>query len=400
MTKMNKKAYELTNEQRKYFGLEPIEKHWEKVILAGDTYRKESILYFDGDIIRRHILTTENEYFEKQYDELTRDKTILLPKTTKGKEKKLTASVLEQRTPIGVYLKISMGHLRIGNYTTHITFYTSAWEKEQELDKTISELVDDFISESAATHLDEITLYKKAKKKNIKFKSGDYFCFKLDRTHYGFGRVLLDISKIKKKKLIGETHGLQLLMGPPVIVELFAYRSDIKQVAIEILEQQAKLPSDVMMDNLLFYGEYEIIGNKPLTDQEFSFPISYGRSVDQRAIVFLQWGLIHKEIPMADFNQYIYTDERPAGANPYGYYGIGFSPGYGEEEIVKTIQNNGVYNFEQAKHYRAKWDLRNPKNKEIKRELFQVFGLDPDRSYIENSIITETPLPGKINSQL
>jgi hypothetical protein len=50
-----------------------------------------------------------------------------------------------------------------------------------------------------------------------------------------------------------------------------------------------------MMDNLLFYGEYEIIGHKDLNDEEFNFPISYGRSIDQRNVVFLQWGVIHLE---------------------------------------------------------------------------------------------------------
>ncbi len=95
--------FELTNEQRIYFGLEPIEPHWDRVILNGDTYRQASILYYDGDIIKRHIVSTKNQYQEKQYDDFTRDRTILLPKTGKGKEKKLTASVLESRQPIGVY---------------------------------------------------------------------------------------------------------------------------------------------------------------------------------------------------------------------------------------------------------------------------------------------------------
>jgi len=118
-------TYELTNEQRKYLGLDPILKHWDKVVLSGDTYRPESILYFDKDTIKRHIVSTEKEYFEKQYDELTKDRSILLPKTNKGKEKKLTASVLEQRQPTGLYLSISCGHLKIGNYNSQTTFYSS-----------------------------------------------------------------------------------------------------------------------------------------------------------------------------------------------------------------------------------------------------------------------------------
>lgn len=78
--------FELTNEQRVYLGLDPIKANWDRVILNGDTYRQSSVLYYDGDIIKRHIVSTNDIYQEKQYDDLTRDRNILLPKTGKGKE--------------------------------------------------------------------------------------------------------------------------------------------------------------------------------------------------------------------------------------------------------------------------------------------------------------------------
>ena len=393
-------TYELTNEQRKYFGLDPILNHWEKVVFSGDTYRPESTLYFDKDTIKRHIVSTENEYFEKQFDELTKDRSILLPKTDKGKEKKLTASVLEQRQPTGVYLSISCGYLTIGNYNSQTTFYSSSWDNEQQSDKSIFEIVNNFIESSPQNHFIEIEKYKNLKRENKKFKSGDYFCFKLDRINYGFGRILLDVNKIRKKKLIDDVHGLGLLMGPPVIVELFAFKSKTKDVEINTLDKQTKLPADVMMDNLLLYGEYEIIGHREIKDEEFDFPISYGRSIDQRRVVFLQWGLIHKDLPQEAFNKYTYTDEIQSGQNPYGYYGIGFRPHYDSLDVINSVKNNRVFNFDNAKHYLAKWDLRNPKNKEIKNELFKVFGLDPSKNYIENSRLAGTILPSDINNQL
>lgn len=393
-------TYELTNEQRKYFGLDPILNHWDKVVFNGDTYRPESILYFDKDTIKRHIVSTENEYFEKQYDELTKDRSILLPKTDKGKEKKLTASVLEQRQPTGVYLSISCGHLTIGNYNSQTTFYSSRWDNENQSDKSIFKIINDFIESSPENHFIEIEKYKNLKRQNKKFKSGDYFCFKLDRVNYGFGRILLDVNKIRKRKLIDDFHGLGLLMGSPVIVELFAFKSDSKDVSIKTLDKQTRLPADVMMDNLLLYGEYEIIGHREIKDEEFDFPISYGRSIDQRRVVFIQWGLIHKELPQEVFNKYIYTDEIQSGQNPYGYYGIGFTPHYDSLDVINSVENNGIFNFDNSKHYSAKWDLRNPKNKEIKNELFKVFGLDPSKNYIENSRLTGTILPSEINNQL
>ncbi|WP_167851983.1 immunity 26/phosphotriesterase HocA family protein [Hymenobacter elongatus] len=393
-------TFELTNNQRKYFGLDPIESHWDRVIFKGDTYRPESILYYDKDTIKRHIISTDNKYSELHYNELTSDRTILLPKTDKGKGKKLSASVLEQRQPLGIYLSVSNGDLTIGSYNTQTTFFSNRWVSEIQSEKSISELVSDFIEQSPDNHLKEIELFKNAKRKNIKFKTGDYFCFKLSRTSYGFGRILLDVNKIRKSKLIESHHGLSLLMGPPVIIELFVYKSNIKKVDIAILDKQPKLPADVMMDNLFLYGEYEIIGHRQIKDEEFDFPISYGRSIDQRKIVFLQWGLIHKELPQDIYQKYIFTEETQVGQNPYEYYSIGFRPHYDTYEIIKTLNNNGVYDFANSKHYKAKWDLRNPKNKDVKNELFKVFGLDSNKSYFDNSKLTATKLPNEIIKQL
>lgn len=392
-------TYELTNEQRKYFGLDPVENDWDRVIFKGDNYRPESILYFDKDTIKRHIVSTEKEYSETHYNELTRDRAILLPKTDKGKEKKLSASVLEQRQPTGVYLSVNCGHLTIGNYNSQTTFYSTRWDNEQQSEKKIIDFINDFIATSPETHFAEIERYKNLKRQNIKFKSGDYFCFKLDRTNFGFGRLLLDVNKIRKKKLIDDFHGLGLLMGPPLIIELFAFSSTTKRVSINELDKQSRLPSDVMMDNLLLYGEFEIIGHREIEDYEYDFPISYGRSIDQRRIVFLQWGLIHRELPQEKFYKYV-TGEKEFDQNPYGYYSIGFRPHYDSIEIIKTIRNKGVYSFDDARHYKAKWDLRNPKNKDIKDELFKVFGLDTTKNYFENSKLTGTQLPSEINKQL
>jgi hypothetical protein len=81
---MKQIPFELSNEQRKYLGLNPVEKAWELVQL-NDMY-----LYFDGDIIRKKILSDADTYFEEELSEKTAEnRTILLPKTAKGKPKKL-----------------------------------------------------------------------------------------------------------------------------------------------------------------------------------------------------------------------------------------------------------------------------------------------------------------------
>src|SRR5450631_1830362 len=89
--------FELSNKQREYFGLQPVNARWTRVLLKGDKYRPESILYFENESIKKHIRSTQSDYTECQYDEPTRNREILLPKSGKGEEKKLTASALESR---------------------------------------------------------------------------------------------------------------------------------------------------------------------------------------------------------------------------------------------------------------------------------------------------------------
>lgn len=64
--------FELNNEQRACFGLDPVQKSWERVEFAGDRFRPASVLYFEGDVIKKHAVSTDEHYWENGYDEATR----------------------------------------------------------------------------------------------------------------------------------------------------------------------------------------------------------------------------------------------------------------------------------------------------------------------------------------
>ena len=99
---MNKR-FILTNEQRKYLGLNPIEDHWEVMDIKGTLY------YFDGNIIKKEISVSnsESEAFYYKENELTietaENRTIVLPKTAKGKPKKLNFTATQSFRGIGLY---------------------------------------------------------------------------------------------------------------------------------------------------------------------------------------------------------------------------------------------------------------------------------------------------------
>lgn len=395
-------AFELTNEQRKYLGLEPISARWKIQQLEAEAFRPESKVYFDGDILKRHIISTDTQYAETQYHELTQDRMLLVRKTPKGKDKKLTSSTLSTRQPVGVYVTAdNSGNIFIGNHSSQTTFYDSSWEnvKQATQDLKIGASIERFVSESTENHLAEIDIFKKAKRRNVKFKSGDFFVFKLSRTEFGFGRVLLDLHAIKEKGLIPKKHGLNYLMSRPVLIKVFAFISKSKQVELEELVAAPELPSDYIMDNYLFYGDYEVFAYRPLSDDEIKFPMSYGRNLDRQIPnVFLQWGLIHLEKPLNEFDKYLtgentlLPENSPSRKvfNPFGYYGIGFRPFFNTADIKHSAKNNGQFDFDNCPNYKTQFDLRNPKNQWIRRELMEAFGLMPDASYDDNRRLTNT----------
>jgi len=226
------KHFELTNQQRKYFGLDSIESKWTPVILPGDIHRPSSILYFEGNIIKRQIISTADKYTECHFDEKTEKREILLPKTTKGKPKKLSASTLEQRRPNGVYLNISSeAGVMIASHTSETTFFDSKWARISPVEsREISQVVADFISESPKQHLKEVAGFKLLKRRHQKFKPGDFFRFKIKRDTFGFGRVLMDIAKLRKTSILNKEHGLNLIMGPPLLVHLYIPEANPKEI--------------------------------------------------------------------------------------------------------------------------------------------------------------------------
>ncbi len=375
----------LTNEQRKYLGITAVEESWELVSFS-DCY-----LYYDKDTIVKQITVTEDSYYERDLSEKTaEDRTILLPKTTKGKPKKLNYSAMTSFKGIGGYFSFSSTYLSISNYTTQTTFFEQRFE-DGDLN-FLKVWLDNWVKESSATDLQEITDFKNASRLNCKYKEGDFFTFKIGRRAWGFGRILLDVSKLLKQKGRKEAknYGLTNLMGKPLIVKVYHKISPSPTVNLEELAKANSLPSQAIMDNHFFYGQNVIIGHIALDVEELDMLISYGQSInyEDKDCVYLQYGLIFKETTIGQYNKYLSIGGQGDSENPYTNDGIGFGLELDYLEACMGDHSNNPYWLD-TENYGCKYDLRNPLNKSIKEEVFKVFGLDPDGSYVENLALAQ-----------
>lgn len=358
---------ELTNEQRKYLGLEIIEPAWERVEIPSNCLKPElstgkDILFFDGDILRKVIwLDDEGSFLENSYYLRTQDDhTMIAPITAKGRPKRLNGVNLQRCTPYGRYLHFSgrcekRGGFCLANYTTQKTYFSSEFAGLPGMNvDEFQHFLDKWMAETNTEDFMEIQAFANAKRQHCKYREGDFFRFKYDRRNYGYGRILLDVRKFMKNG--GEFW--DILMGKPLCVSVYHIITADPNVKITELQLLNSCPSQYIMDNIFYYGEAEIIGNAPLPEEldAVDYPIMYGRSIDARnrdKICYCR-GKVYREIPL-EGNKLPQKD--------FKNNAIGFSLCTDKALMEKCIKagSNAPYWEKQAERVYAR-DLRNPIN--------------------------------------
>ena len=376
-----KLIFELTNEQRKYLGLIPVEEHWELVKFDNGIY-----YYFEDDTIKKEIKVSKNYYHEAELSEKTAEnRTMILPKTKRGKIKKFNYTATESFSPFGTYFTFSTDGVIIANYTTQRTYYSEIFSEKEKISlDNLKKWLDKWMKETTEEDLEEIEEFKNAKRKHCKFNEGDFFAFKISRREWCFGRILLDVSKLKKDENFkkNKNYGLTNLMGKPLIIKVYHKISDNKNINLKELSKCLALPSQAIMDNIFYYGEAIILGNLPLKPEENDMFISVSESISgiDKNIAYLQYGLIYREIPLSDYEKLI--KELKIGAQTLRREGIGFViDTYKLKECIEAKSNSPFW--EKYKKHNIP-DLKNPDHIELKRKIFKAFGLDADKTYEEN----------------
>lgn len=376
-----KLIFELTNEQRKYLGLIPVEEHWELVKFDNGIY-----YYFEDDTIKKEIKVSKNYYHEAELNEKTAEnRTMILPKTKRGKIKKFNYTATESFSPFGAYFTFSTDGVIIANYTTQRTYYSEIFSEKEKISlDNLKKWLDKWMKETTEEDLEEIEEFKNAKRKHCKFNEGDFFAFKISRREWCFGRILLDVSKLRKDENFkkNKNYGLANLMGKPLIIKVYHKISDNKNIDLKELSKCLALPSQAIMDNIFYYGEAIILGNLPLKPEENDMFISVSESISgiDKNIAYLQYGLIYREIPLSNYEKLI--KELKIGAQTLRREGIGFViDTYKLKECIEAKSNSPFW--EKYKKHNIP-DLKNPDHIELKRKIFKAFGLDADKTYEEN----------------
>ena len=359
--------YELTNEQRACFGLSPVEPHWVPMVLKPSPYhRHTTVAYREGLTLRKIIYSGPDRYVETALnDQLSEDLRYLLPRTGRGKPVLLTAASAEKRGGMGMCLRwlLSPSNLSLLHEESQHVWYDYHYEGfSVETIEDFAAWVDRWCAETTQKDLDDLAALAQSKRLHVKYREGDVFRFRISRRLWGYGRILLDYRKMKKR---GEPIISPFISGclDCAVYHIVTERDD---VTVEELEKLPCLPATHISDNRIYYGDYEIIGHIPLREKE-DWPILYDHIYRENKAL-LQCGRLLRSLPDA-----------PNVAKNFDYLYI--SP-WLIEPLLPILRecmeagNNGPYWAAQGLYHRR--DLRNPRHRPELERVCQQMGLDPE----------------------
>ena len=381
----------ITNEQRLYLGLEPIGVDWDVVAYRNRQYDREvTYLLFDGNIIKRMIRIDEHHYEEIQLQEQTAEgRTLLLPKTKRGKPKVLNFAATQALQGVGCYFcgwyggrdgkKCSVG---IANYTTQQTFIQEDFQGTGIIHDDVQQWLKGWMADTTEQDLAELNRFKNAQRIHQAYRSGDFFAFRLSRREWGFGRILMVVRELKKDPqfVANKNYGLTHLMGQALIVQLYHKISTSPTATPDELKNLPALPAQAIMDNEFYYGEHLIIGHFPVSPEEYEplISLSWGPSNETSQTVYLQYGIIYKETTLDKFSK-----EFPdVGFERFRNEAIGFKLDF--KHLRECIAERSNEPFWKNNVTKNNDDLRSPRNAAMRHRIFAFFGLDAEKSYAEN----------------
>jgi hypothetical protein len=260
--------YELTNGKREYFGLFPVDESWERRSLSNTI-----TVYFNGNKI---VKVLNYGYGYSEYDCIieTKERRILLPKTSRGKERNLTIPRILKIKGSGVAFSGSFLGGGITVYDNNRNkFFIQGYEEEGEI-KTYQDIdnwISNYVAKLPADYFEWLNGQLSQKRMNVHVKEGDILAFKISQTEYGFARILLDIFKEREKPgllrpELSWVHARSLLVAP------YAFYADSLNIDLDTLVLKKTMPAICIFDLVVYRGEMPIIGFKPLSEIERQIP--------------------------------------------------------------------------------------------------------------------------------
>ena len=215
--------------------------------------------------------------------------------------------------------------------------------------------LDRWAEETTENDLCRLDVFIHKERKHCRYQEGDIFRFRFDRKYYGYGQILMDVrSWIKSGGKFWDC-----LMGRPVCISVFHIVTENPDIDKDELLRLQRCPSEYIMDNVFYYGEYEVVASVP-ADDSIEMPIMYGRSIDAMdpdKVIYCA-GKVYREAPY---------DQDLLFEKDFTNNSIGFSMNVNKKVVEECINTKSNVPYWEQNDYARNYNLQHPANAEYLR---------------------------------
>lgn len=396
----------ITNEERRYMGLDPIEDSWEMSQFYSKTnlWHKRTSVFWCNESIKKIIVEEKRVVDERitfesimEYDTnlQTENREWLLPLTSRGKKKKVSATNILAINSLGCCFYFSLDTARqasvnmsICNTRNNKRIAIGEQDRINKIrnDADFHEFMKYYMETCPPYYFDRIKTLRESKHVTVKYKTGDIFRVEIDRFHYNYGIITGQIKEILKWKELPEYHSLRTLMMVPIMVRFYDICTTDDSLSVEDLANLPLGRVQICGDNDIIWGTHEIVGNKDLQkeDIEFNLVCTKTKGFDSHSTVHTYDFLVADGIVRYpdSFNLYVewgtatttlaYEDISPKLREYLKDYS---SPHGGVSMGISNVDLRGEASY----IYRD--NLLNDINKEMREELFRCLRLEANANF-------------------
>lgn len=287
----------LTDEERRYLALDPIDKSWETAAMYSVTYclKKRTVLFYEGDtivkvIFEEHSVNDDGSYNWRSYCEYdthlkTENRTMLLPLTSRGRAKSVNPTNVMAINPFGcelfIYLQKEKSYIIAKNFRNQQEIAIGEKERIRDIqsDADFHNFMQYYMPTCPDDYFERIAAVRNMEHQTVRFRAGDIFRCQTDREHYAYGIILGRVRDIVKWQELPEVHSFRCLMMQPIIVRMYDFVTEDGDMTAEQLSEKALRPPEACSDCDILWGTHKIVAHKELVPDDIQFHLQLARQV-------------------------------------------------------------------------------------------------------------------------
>ena len=285
----------LTNEERRYLALDPLNPGWETVSMYSVTYwlKKRTVLFYEGNTIvkviyEEHSVGEDGSYSWRNYNEFdtrleTDNRAMLLPLTSRGRAKPITPTNVMAVKPFGcdlyIYLQQDKNQIVAQNLRNNQVIPIGEKERVRKImsDEDFHAFMNYYISTCPDDYFERIAAVRNMEHQTVKFGAGDIFRCQVDRRHYAYGLILGKTREIEKWDELPKEHSFRHVMMQPIIVRMYDFVTTDKDMTAEELSGKSLRPPKLCSDCDILWGTHKIVAHKELVPDDIQFHLQLAR---------------------------------------------------------------------------------------------------------------------------